>query len=126
MQDDGVSTQSEDENSVGDGDSYGSAPDSVIIEKEEVASPSPEVGVNGDENDSSASQAVISGELKNSYFLKNKKKKEKQMGERERQGVRNVKKNRLRIGSAVNDERKTALLVRKKSKNKSRFEFTFP
>ncbi|KAK6631741.1 hypothetical protein RUM43_013805 [Polyplax serrata] len=61
--DDGGSTQSEDENSVGDGDSYGSGPDSVIIEKEEVPSPSPDVAINGEDTDSCNPQAVISAGL---------------------------------------------------------------
>ena len=50
---------------MGDGDSCGSGPESVIIEKEDDGkSPSPEEsGVNGEEiiNSSSTSQAVISG-----------------------------------------------------------------
>ncbi|EEB18508.1 hypothetical protein Phum_PHUM516710 [Pediculus humanus corporis] len=65
--DDDVSIKSEDENSVGDGDSCGSGPESVIIEKEDDGkSPSPEEsGVNGEEiiNSSSTSQAVISAGL---------------------------------------------------------------
>lgn len=56
-----MSTQSEDENSLGDGESYGSGADSVIIEKEELMTPSPETGVNGETEESTTQQPVISG-----------------------------------------------------------------